>query len=685
MIELALHTDNWRVLSRDYRTAVESALKHGLSHVEMGVVHGQYFMNGLGFDPAVSMQSNPRAIRGYLDQKGVRVSQLDAAYPMMGPDGSTFGVQYVQQAIRFAAELGCPIVDTTDGPAKIEGYSDEDIFRITCENYKQCLPWAEDYKVIIDIETHGPYTTNGDFLERFCPFRLGIRAFQLRYGQLLHLRATTRSITSKRFRKYLSNGHIKDVSPALAAAARGEDTGIACSEVPVGGGVNAENIKKCVAYLRETRWSGVLSHRVQRDRGEHADERRVSAGPAPLTTVPPTPTNGELGPCVRPAAQREGARLGEPVERHRHGDGLSAAVGFPHLRAARHQVSAGRDRRRGESISSFVKLWSGRLCSDRGGTRKGFVVFGYATGADAASGRHGRRPLAVVGLRVAERIGKGVRNPPRDALIAESTPAEARGRAFGFNQAMDHLARPSVPWRRPPSSGSIPTPCGSFSSGCSRRDWPWSPWFGFGLRLPREPRTAAAPRGHGPWTLRPFGRGFRLYLASLVVFTLGNSTTFFLDAGPRTGRGRAAPADPLVRIRAGEGSGKRGHRPAGGPHRPAADDPGRLAWFMRGFTSPSPSPRGPGTFGRCFSPTRFRCAHGTVGKGLGGQPGGQRGPRPGLWLVQRGHRHRHPAGQPFVRYTVRCVWRGHGLRCGGRPGPGGGRPAGDIVNAGGTP
>ena len=63
----------------------------------------------------------------------------------------------------------------------------------------------------------------------------------------------------RRFRKYLSHAHIKDVSPELAAAARGEDTGIACSEVPIGGGVNAENIRKCIQFLQETDWSGVVS------------------------------------------------------------------------------------------------------------------------------------------------------------------------------------------------------------------------------------------------------------------------------------------------------------------------------------------------------------------------------------------------------------------------------------------
>jgi len=258
MIELAIHTDNWRVLSGSYKLAVESAVKYGVSHIELGLVHGQYFMNGLGFDPAVSMQSNPRALRRYLDGHGIRISQIDAAYPMMGPEGSTFGVQYVQQAIRFGGELGAPLIDTTDGPTKIEGYSDEEVFRITCENYRQLLPWAEDYKVVINVEPHGPYTSNGDFMERL-----------LRHFESEHLRFNFDTGNTyiagldpleylKRFRKYLTNSHIKDVSASLAAAARGEQTGIAASEVAVGEGVNAQNIAKCIAYLRETNWSGVV-------------------------------------------------------------------------------------------------------------------------------------------------------------------------------------------------------------------------------------------------------------------------------------------------------------------------------------------------------------------------------------------------------------------------------------------
>jgi sugar phosphate isomerase/epimerase len=177
----------------------------------------------------------------------------------MGPDGATFGVQYVQQSIRFAAELGCPMVDTVDGAFEIEGFSKDEVFRITCDNYRQCLPWAEDYGVIINVEPHGPYTTDGDFMERlFSHFDSEYLRMNFDTGNTF-ISGLDPLDYMRRFRKYISHAHIKDVSEGLAAAVRGEETGIACSEVPLGGGVNAENIKKCLAYLEETQWSGVVS------------------------------------------------------------------------------------------------------------------------------------------------------------------------------------------------------------------------------------------------------------------------------------------------------------------------------------------------------------------------------------------------------------------------------------------
>lgn len=92
-----------------------------------------------------------------------------------------------------------------------------------------------------------------------------------------------------------------------------------------------------------------------------------------------------------------------------------------------------------ELTSSGVKWISGRL-ADRPGWPRPLILGGYAiavlvrpliAGAGAA--------WQVVGLRVADRIGKGVRTPPRDALIAEITSPPQRGRAFGFHRGADHF------------------------------------------------------------------------------------------------------------------------------------------------------------------------------------------------------------------------------------------------------
>jgi sugar phosphate isomerase/epimerase len=259
MIELGIHTDNWRTLSGGFELAIEKTAKLGIKHVEFSVINGQYYIQAMGYEPSVSMESNPRAIRRYLEKQGMVVSQIDASFPMMGYDGATHGVRYLQQAIRFAAELGCPMVDTSDCSNQQKDLSNDEVFRITCQNYAQCIPWAEDYGVVINVETHGPYTQNAEFMDRlFRHFESDHLQFNFDTGNCF-IAGNDPLEYLKHFRKYLRHLHIKDVSASLAAAARGEDTGIGCSEVPIGKGVNAENIAKCIAYLLETKWDGVGS------------------------------------------------------------------------------------------------------------------------------------------------------------------------------------------------------------------------------------------------------------------------------------------------------------------------------------------------------------------------------------------------------------------------------------------
>jgi inosose dehydratase len=259
LIQIGIHTDNYRPLSQSFETACQKIAALGVRHIEFAVIHGQNFIQALGYDPGVSLQANPRALKKYLEKLGLGVTQIDGSYPMMGPNGSAFGVQYVQQTIRFAAEVGCPMVDTVDGAFETPGMTLEEVFRVTCDNYRQCLSWAEDYGVIINVETHGPYTSNLDFMTRlFEYFESPYLRFNFDTGNTF-IAGKDPLAFCKVLKKYLSHCHIKDVSPALAAAARGEETGIGSSEVPVGGGVNAENIKAVVGYLKETGWDGAVS------------------------------------------------------------------------------------------------------------------------------------------------------------------------------------------------------------------------------------------------------------------------------------------------------------------------------------------------------------------------------------------------------------------------------------------
>src|SRR6266550_415388 len=111
-----------------------------------------------------------------------------------------------------------------------------------------------------------------------------------------------------------------------------------------------------------------------------------------------------------------------------------------------------------EFAAAFVKLGAGRL-ADRVPLRGPMIVLGYFIAVVV-------RPVIaitgaawqVIGLRVVDRLGKGLRTPPRDALIADVTPAELRGRAFGLQRGMDHAGAVLGPilawWLLAPGGGS---------------------------------------------------------------------------------------------------------------------------------------------------------------------------------------------------------------------------------------
>ena len=184
-----------------------------------------------------------------------------------------------------------------------------------------------------------------------------------------------------------------------------------------------------------------------------------------------------------------------------------------------------------DTVASLVKLWSGRL-GDRLPRRKPLVLIGYAlAGVTRPLMAFAATPLQVILLRVVDRTGKGIRGAPRDALIADSTDPAARGRAFGFHRAMDHLGAIAGPVT---ALVLIPILFGNreLTAPDLRRLFmiaaaPAAASILVLLFLVREtPRTAGSHAKGIPERSLP--RGFWTLLGVITLFTLGNSSDAFL-------------------------------------------------------------------------------------------------------------------------------------------------------------
>jgi MFS family permease len=181
-----------------------------------------------------------------------------------------------------------------------------------------------------------------------------------------------------------------------------------------------------------------------------------------------------------------------------------------------------------ESTASVLKLASG-WWSDRLGRRKAIVVAGYTLSACA-------RPLValagagwhVLAVRFTDRVGKGLRSAPRDALLAASTPPGAWGKAFGFHRAMDH-------------TGAIIGPllaAGLLAWGLTdlRVLFALAAIPGFLavavliFAVREEPSVVPSSAATQPARLSfaPFSPRFKSVLAVITLFTLGNSSDAFL-------------------------------------------------------------------------------------------------------------------------------------------------------------
>ncbi len=186
-----------------------------------------------------------------------------------------------------------------------------------------------------------------------------------------------------------------------------------------------------------------------------------------------------------------------------------------------------------EAVASALKLASG-WWSDRVSRRKPLIVAGYSIASLV-------RPLVAIAqtasqvlvIRLVDRVGKGIRGAPRDALLAGSVAPQFRGRAFGFHRAADHagavvgplIALACLQWVGMPIRqvfwvAAIP---GALAVAVA---------IAF-VREQRQPAPAAPKKSplaeplRGPIT-EPLPRAFWVTMLPILVFTLGNSTDAFL-------------------------------------------------------------------------------------------------------------------------------------------------------------
>jgi MFS family permease len=208
-------------------------------------------------------------------------------------------------------------------------------------------------------------------------------------------------------------------------------------------------------------------------------------------------------------------------------------------------------------IASLLQVFSGWI-SDHTRKRKGLAVGGYSlSGAARGYLALATGPWQVLVAWFFNRVGKGLRSAPRDALIADSCSPRERGRSFGYHRAMDHmgalfgaamasilLAAVTTDYRTVFAIAFIPAVLGVFLLAALVKE-PKPPAIPAKTAGEAGAGSAAAPRRLS-LSLKPFDRRFRLFLLATLVFTLGNSSDAFLLLRARQQGGMSVALIPAL-------------------------------------------------------------------------------------------------------------------------------------------
>jgi sugar phosphate isomerase/epimerase len=242
-----------RCEDKPFAAGVERAAQIGYKFVEPMVHNGRELLSEAGYFHSFSMDDDPLEMKDVLDRYGVKASGFSAHCPLMRPEIS---VPYLQKAVRFAAAIGVPVVNTDEGIRPQWLDRDDDAFAVMKYTLMSVLRTAERYGIYIGIEPHQSITCKTDGL---------LRVATLVDSPLLRVNYDTGNAYLggedpydglRRVADRVIHIHAKDITIQHSDAERGKVTGtpVGCA---CGDGVIDWN--RVIGILKSAGFDGVLS------------------------------------------------------------------------------------------------------------------------------------------------------------------------------------------------------------------------------------------------------------------------------------------------------------------------------------------------------------------------------------------------------------------------------------------
>lgn len=251
-IEIGVNMEFIRCEDKPFAVGVERAAQIGYKYVEPMVHNGRELLSEAGYFHSFSMDEEPLEMKDILDKNGVKPSGLSAHCPLMRPEIS---VPYLQKAIRFAAAIGAPVVNTDEG-IRPNGMGSGHAFEVMKYTLTMVLRTAERYGIYIGIEPHQAISRKTEGLIRLAtlvpsPF------LRVNYDTgNAYLAGEDPYKGLKAVKHLLVHIHAKDILLKQSDEDRGKVTG-----TPVGCacGDGVIDWKQVIEILHESNFKGVLS------------------------------------------------------------------------------------------------------------------------------------------------------------------------------------------------------------------------------------------------------------------------------------------------------------------------------------------------------------------------------------------------------------------------------------------